>query len=55
MKVHPTKYVRNREDYEAKAGNIKKGTKVTERITKIIALIVAFGTVYFFFFKILFF
>jgi hypothetical protein len=49
MKVYPTTNIKKKAESEI------KGLSTTERVTKIIALIIAFATVYFFFFKILFF
>ena len=49
MKVYPTKRIKKEFVTEEKVLN------TTERITKVIALTVAFVTVYFFFLKILFF
>lgn len=48
MKVHPTKHIKKEVVTQDKVLNN------TERITRVIALVVAFVTVYFFFFKILF-
>lgn len=49
MKVYPTQHIKEKVKSE------DKELSTTERVTKVIALSVAFITVYFFFFKILFF
>lgn len=49
MKIYPTRHIKKKSESEIKE------LSTTERVTKMIALIIAFVTVYFFFLKILFF
>lgn len=49
MKIYPTHNIKKKVESEIKE------LSTTERVTKMIAMIIAFATVYFFFFKILFF